>query len=90
MQKYKIQIPESVVKWLGKHFNKTQIKNWYKKVKKLEEHPQIHGKPLRRPAAGIWEFKFDKRWRTYYEIDYRNKIVKIKVIDHKDMQPKIR
>ena len=90
MIKYKIQISESLLKWLDKHFNKEQIRQWYKKVKKLEEHPQIHGKPLRKPIAGLWEFRFDNCWRTYYEIDYENKIVKIKVIEHKDAQSKIR
>lgn len=54
------------------------------RVKKLEDEPKIYGKPLRRPLAGIWEIRFEKRWRILYRIFEDRKLVVIIGFKHKD------
>jgi len=54
------------------------------KIRKLKEHPEIHGKPLRKPLHGYWELYFEKKFRIIYSIDLAKKIVYIEAIKHKD------
>jgi len=53
-------------------------------LQKLQTAPEIHGKPLRGRLAGIWEIRFEKRYRILYEIDYQQKKVEILGFKHKD------
>ena len=67
-----------------KKFDSGLQRRFFKKIEKLREYPDIYGKPLRRPLAGRWELRFEKRWRIVYVIDERGKQVKIVAIWHKD------
>lgn len=70
---YEIIIPEPVEKRLIKSFNKQLLGRLYKKLQRLQKAPDIHGKPLRGRLAGIWEIRFEKRYRIPYELDYKQK-----------------
>ena len=81
---YQIEISPAVQKWMIKKLNKEQIRRLSNKIKKLEEFPDSHGKPLRYPLAGVWEFYFERKFRVLYRINYESKLVKIIAIKHKD------
>ena len=55
-----------------------------KKIEKLKNYPQIHGKPLRRPLTGKWELRFEDKWRILYIINEKEMQVEIETIWHKD------
>lgn len=55
-----------------------------KKIQTLKELPKNHGKPLRYPLAGIWELRFEKRFRVLYKINEEKKIVYLVSFKHKD------
>ena len=84
MTKYQIDITHEAKKWVIKKLNKEQARRFMKKLKKLEDYPDIHGKPLRHQLSGIWEIYFEKKFRVLYKIDYNSKTVKIITIKHKD------
>lgn len=67
-----------------KKFNHELQRRFFNKIEKLKEYPDIHGKPLRKPLAGKWELRFEKRWRIVYKIDEEEKRVEIVAIWHKD------
>ena len=81
---YEIIIPEPVEKELTKRFDSHMLKKLHKRIKKLEIAPDVHGKPLRGPLAGIWEVYFERRWRVMYTIDYKRKVVTLRAVKHKD------
>lgn len=57
-------------------------KEWLKRmIERLEQDPEF-GKPLRGRLHGIWQLRIDP-FRIWYEIDDRNKKVKLKAILHK-------
>lgn len=81
---YEIVIPEPVEKELIKRFDDHMLKRLHKRIKKLETAPDVYGKPLRGPLAGIWEIYFERRWRVLYAIDYARKVVVLMAVKHKD------
>ena len=85
---YEIEIPEPVERELTKRFDKHMLKRLHKRIKKLEIAPDVHGKPLRGPLAGIWEVYFERRWRVLYTIDYERKVVTLRAVKHKDEMAK--
>jgi len=80
---YKIDITETAEKDLSK-FDKELQKRFFNKIEKLKVNPDIHGKPLKRPLAGKWEIRFEKRWRIIYTINEKENRVEIDAIWHKD------
>jgi len=81
---YELRITEPVEKWIDKHLNRTLVKRLDNRIQKLAIGPDFYGKPLRGPLTGIWEIRFEKRYRILYKIDYQNKVVTIIGIKHKD------
>ena len=65
-------------------FNLELQRRFFNKISKLKEFPDIHGKPLRKPLAGKWELRFERRWRIVYQINEAAKLVEIIAIWHKD------
>ena len=70
---YSIEITETAQKEIAKKLEAYLIDRLDKRIKKLEIEPNIYGKPLRGPLAGIWEIRFEKRWRIFYKIDENKK-----------------
>ncbi len=90
MQKYRIDITKEAEKRMDKKLNREQLRRFANKLEKLENFPDVYGKPLRYPLSGIWEFYFERKFRALYEIDYESKIVRILTIKHKDEMAKLR
>ena len=67
-----------------KKFDRELQRRFFKKIEKLRDNPRIFGKPLRRPLAGKWEIRLEKRWRIVYSINEMEKLVEIEAIWHKD------
>jgi len=42
-------------------FDKELQRKFFNKVEKLKHDPKSCGKPLRRPLAGKWELRFERR-----------------------------
>ena len=83
--KYEVIVPDRVQNEVKKRLkNKELINRFYKKLRKLENAPLVHGKPLRKPSSNIWEIYFEKRWRVLFEIHKKDKIVLIVAFGHKD------
>ncbi len=80
---FKIKIKEPAEKWLRKYDREIQ-KRFATKIRKLEEHPDLHGKPLRGVLHGYWELYFENKFRILYTIDYKERTVTIEAIKHKD------
>jgi mRNA-degrading endonuclease RelE of RelBE toxin-antitoxin system len=78
-----IKIKEPAEKWLRKYDREIQ-KRFATKIRKLQEHPDLHGKPLRGVLHGYWELYFENKFRILYTIDYKEKTVTIEAIKHKD------
>jgi mRNA-degrading endonuclease RelE of RelBE toxin-antitoxin system len=83
MTPFTIRIKEPAEDWLKKYDKEVQ-KRFAAKIRKLKEHPEIHGKPLRKPLHGYWELYFERRFRIVYSIDLNDHIVYIEAIKHKD------
>ena len=83
MESFSIRIKEPAEEWLRKYDKEIQ-RRFGTKIRKLKEHPEIHGKPLRKPLHGYWELYFEKRFRIVYSIDMIQHIVYIEAIQHKD------
>lgn len=81
---YAIEITETAQKEIAKKIDRSLIDRLDKKITKITLEPKAYGKPLRWPLAGIWEFRFEKRWRVLYTIDDKTKVVKIVGLKHKD------
>jgi addiction module RelE/StbE family toxin len=81
---YRIEITETIQKEISKKLESHLIDRLNERIKKLESEPKIYGKPLRRPLAGIWEIRFEKRWRILYRIFEDEKLVIIIGFKHKD------
>lgn len=67
-----------------KSFNKDIQIHFAKKIRKLENTPELFGKPLRNQLSGYWELYFEHRFRVLYTINIKNKTVYIEAIKHKD------
>ncbi len=80
---FKIKIKEHAEKWLRKYDREIQ-KRFATKIRKLQEHPDQHGKPLRGLLHGYWELYFENKFRILYTIDYQEQTVTIEAIKHKD------
>jgi len=80
---YELIISPTAEKDLRK-FNPELQRRFFNKIDKLKEFPDIHGKPLRKPLAGKWELRFERRWRIVYQINEATKLVEIIAIWHKD------
>ncbi|MBU0898191.1 MAG: type II toxin-antitoxin system RelE/ParE family toxin [Nanoarchaeota archaeon] len=81
---YRIDITETAQKEIFKKLEPFLIERLDKRIKKLEDEPKIYGKPLKRPLIGIWEIRFEKRWRVWYKINDDQKLVEIVGFKHKD------
>jgi len=80
---YEVIVPKRVQTEVKKRLkNRELIERFYRRLQKLESDPTAHGKPLRKPLAGIWEIYFEKRWRILFEI--REKRVIVLALKHKD------
>jgi addiction module RelE/StbE family toxin len=80
---FTITIREPAEKWLRKYDVEIQ-RRFAIKIRKLQEHPDLHGKPLRGQLHGMWELYFENKFRILYTIDYTEQIVTIEAIKHKD------
>ncbi len=80
---FDIEITGPAEEWLKK-YDKNIQRRFANKIRKLKEHPELHGKPLRAPLHGYWEIYFEKRFRIVYSIDIEKHIVSIEAIKHKD------
>ena len=80
---YEVIISPTAFKDL-KRFDKELQRIFFGKIEKLAEYPYIFCKPLRKPLAGKWELRFEKRWRIIYTISEIEKNVQIVAIWHKD------
>ena len=80
---YAIKLTETAQEDLKKFVKELQ-KRFFKKIEKLKNYPQIHGKPLRRPLTGKWELRFEDKWRILYIINEKEMQVEIETIWHKD------
>lgn len=83
MDEYHIKIKKQAEEWLNK-YDKNIQSLFAKKIRKLNNNPDIHGKPLRQPLHGYWELYFKSSFRIIYSIDTINHIVYIEAIKHKD------
>lgn len=83
MTSYTIRIKEPAEEWLKK-YDKNIQRLFVKKIQKLSENPELHGKPLRTPLHGYWELYFEKSFRIIYIIDSEKSVVYIEAIKHKD------
>lgn len=83
MTSFAIRIKEPAEEWLRKYDREIQ-KRFAAKIRKLKEHPEIYGKPLRKPLHGYWELYFEKKFRIVYSIDLNDHIVYVEAIKHKD------
>ena len=83
MISFTIRIKEPAEDWLKKYDKEIQ-KRFSMKIRKLKEHPEIHGKPLRKPLHGYWELYFEKKFRIMYSINFNDHIVYIEAIKHED------
>ncbi len=57
-----IKIKSPAEKWLRKYDREIQ-KHFAAKIRKLQENPDLHGKPLRGLLHGYWELYFEKKFR---------------------------
>ena len=65
---YKIRITDTAKKEINKRLNNVQLARLNKRVNdKLAIGPDVYGKPLRKPMAGTWEIRFEKRYRLEYD-----------------------
>ena len=83
MNTFFIKIKEPAEEWLKK-YDKNIQRRFVHKIRKLQENPELHGKPLRKPLHGYWELYFEKKFRIFYTIDRVNQVVYIEAINHKD------
>jgi mRNA-degrading endonuclease RelE of RelBE toxin-antitoxin system len=59
MNTFVIKIKEPAEEWLKK-YDKNIQRRFVNKIRKLEENPELYGKPLRKPLHGYWEIYFEK------------------------------
>ncbi|GAB6284090.1 MAG: hypothetical protein STSR0009_02890 [Methanoregula sp.] len=83
MNTFFIKIKEPAEEWLKK-YDKNIQRRFGNKIRRLQENPELYGKPLRKPLHGYWEIYFEKKFRIFYTIDRVNHVVYIEAINHKD------
>lgn len=88
MPEYEVLISEPVEREITKYLNKELLRRLHKRMDKLKLAPDVYGKPLRAPLAGIWEIRFEIKYRILYIIDYPKKLVTIVGFKHKDEMAK--
>lgn len=79
---YDVTITPAAEKRLRKFSSESQ-RRFSSKIEKLKDEPRVYGKPLRKPLAGKWELKFERRWRIIYTISEEDKLVEIEAVLHK-------
>ena len=79
-----IEVSDDAKIEIKKKLEKHLRERLYKRLEKLEVAPDIYGKPLHFPMAGVWEIYFENRWRVLYVIDSKNKKVVVIGLKHKD------
>jgi mRNA-degrading endonuclease RelE of RelBE toxin-antitoxin system len=79
---FRVELTKTVERELDK-FEKSRKKIFYRRLKKLEDFPDMHGKPLKGRLGGLWQIRFLDKYRIWYSIDWKNKIVTIKAVKHK-------
>lgn len=79
---YEVYVSEPAEKEINKLDNHL-IKRLHKRIQKLKTAPDVYGKPLRTPLAGVWEIRFEARYRVLYKIDHQKKLVVIVGFKHK-------
>ena len=81
---FEVIVPKTAKNEIDKKLDNNLVSRLNERIKKLKEFPDIFGKPLRSPLEGVWEIRFEKRWRILYEIDYQKNVVTIIGLKHKD------
>ena len=83
--KYFLDISDPVEKKFAKLVkkNKKQMRIIHKKVEEIRENP-YHYKPLKGDKKGKRRVHIDKSFVLTYEIDEKNKVVKLLDYDHHD------
>ena len=79
---FRVELTRTVERELGR-FDRKNKEIFYKRLKKLESSPDVHGKPLRGRLSGLWQLRFLDRYRIWYSIDWENKVVTIEAVKHK-------
>ena len=79
---FRVELTRTVERELDRFDGKSK-EIFYKRMKKLESSPDVHGKPLRGRLSGLWQLRFLNRYRIWYRIDWENKIVVIEAVKHK-------
>ena len=80
---YEIIVAEEAKKKI-KDFDKEFQRRFFNKIEKLKVAPDIYGKPLKYDFSGLWELRFEKRWRIIFKINENEKRVEIETVWHKD------
>lgn len=76
---YKVEIKEPAERQIKK-LDKSRAKEMLDQIEKLENNPDIHGKPLRGRLAGIWQLRSGK-YRIWYTIE--DDTVYVRAVKHK-------
>jgi mRNA-degrading endonuclease RelE of RelBE toxin-antitoxin system len=79
---FRVELTRTVEKELDR-FDKHRKSIFYKRLKKLENFPDMRGKPLRGRLSGLWQIEFLDKYRIWYSIDRENGIVTIEAVKHK-------
>lgn len=79
---FRVELTKTVENELDK-FDRHRKRIFYKRLRKLEDFPESHGKPLKGRLSGLWQVWFLDKYRIWYSIDWENKIVTIEAIKHK-------
>jgi mRNA-degrading endonuclease RelE of RelBE toxin-antitoxin system len=86
---YDVEVTEVAQKEISRKLVRHQLQILDKKIQKLREDPLAHGKPLRYPLAGLWEFRMEKRYRVLYQINVEKRTIQIVGFKHKDEMEKL-
>ncbi len=81
---FAVEVADDAKIEIKKKLEKHLRERLFHRLKKLEYSPNIYGKPLHFPLAGVWEIYFENRWRILYTIDFSNSKVLIVGLRHKD------
>jgi len=77
---YEVRITEPAEEEIKK-LDKRKAAELLKQLEKLENHPDVYGKPLRGCLSGLWQLRSGK-YRIWYTIE--DDTVYIRAIKHKE------
>jgi len=77
---YEVRITEPAEEEIKK-LDKRKATELLKQLKKLENYPDVYGKPLRGSLSGLWQLRSGK-YRIWYTIE--DDTVYIRAIKHKE------